>query len=140
MSDGEALAFKFRRLVELREKRDSDKAKAETSEKEYRTHEAELFDEMADGPIQGTIRLDLGEPYGTVAFTPKETPFGRILDNEAAVKYFEEQGMLEEVTRQQFGKQKLNEIVRDFLDQGKPMPPGVDWYAKRGITISRSKR
>lgn len=137
MSDEEQIASKFRRLVELRTNRDERKTAAEVSEKEYRDYESDLFEEIQSGPMQGTRRIDLGEPFGLVAFTPRETTFGRIIDSEAAVEYFEEHGQTEEMTKPQIGKGKLNERVRELLEQGKPLPDGVDFYVNRGITISR---
>jgi hypothetical protein len=137
MSDEEIIASKFRRLVELREKRDINKTAAERSEKEYRAYESELFDEIEEGPGEGTRKFDLGPPHGTVAFTPRETKFGRLLDSEAASEYFEEMDLTEEMTKPGIEKRKLNEYVRELLEQGKPMPPGVDFYVNRGITISK---
>lgn len=137
MSDQERLASSFRRLVELREKRDEDKKSAEASESEYRAYEAELFEELADGPMQGTLRFDLGGEHGVVTFTPRETKFGRIVDVDAAVEFFEKRELAQEMTKPTIEKRKLNEMVRELLEQGKPMPDGIDWYAKRGITISR---
>lgn len=137
MSDQERLASRFRRLVELREKRDETKTSADSAETDYREYEAELFEELEDGPVEGTLRLDLGGSIGVVTFTPRETKFGRIVDADAAATYFEERELAKEFTKPVIEKRKLNELVRDLLEQGKPMPAGVDWYAKRGLTISR---
>lgn len=141
MSDQEAVASKFRRLVELREKRDEDKATAEASEGEYREYEAELWDEVADGPIKGTLKLDLGEPYGIVRFTPRETYYGRVTDLDKALDYFETRAMTDEMTKPKIEKRKLNEMVRELLEsqEGK-LPDGIDFYANRGFTITRTKR
>ena len=137
-SEEERIASRFRRLVELREKRDQDKEQAETSETEYREYEAELLDEIRDSPITGTRRIDLGK-YGTVRFTPRETVYGRIVDADKAIEAFEREGLRENMTKTQISKSRLNEIVRDRLETGQPMPDGVDWYANRGFTITRPK-
>lgn len=137
MSEEEAIASKFRRLVELREKRDETKGAADDAEEEYREYEAELFEEMSNSPIKGTRRIDLGEPYGLVVFTPRETKFGRILNLDDALDYFDQRAMTDEMTKPGIAKRKLNEMVREMLEQGKPLPPGIDWYANRGITISK---
>lgn len=131
------LAAAFRRLVETREKRDQTKLAAENAEKEYRQYEAELFEEITEGPIKGTIRFDLGEPIGVVTFTPRETTYGRIIDTDAALAYFEEHEEVEQMSSRKIEKGRLNAVVRERLEQGKSMPSGIDWYANRGITISR---
>ena len=74
---------KLRLLVELREKRDTDAAAAEASEKAYREHEADVWMALDESPLTGAIKIDLGEPYGVVTFRYRETYYGRILDKEA---------------------------------------------------------
>lgn len=135
--DHEREASQFRRLVELRNERDTTKKKAETAEREYREYEAELYDELEGSPISGSRRIDLGSPHGTIVFTPRETKYGRILDGAEARQWFADRDMLPEVSSPGWSKGKLNALVKEYLEQGKPMPPGVDWYASRGITISR---
>lgn len=137
MNVTEALASKFRRLVELREERDTTKAAAERAEAEYREYEAELFDELAESPLKGSVKLDLGGRFGVVVFTPRETYYGRILDKDKALDYFDRRAMSDELTRTEISKGKLNEIVREFLEHGKALPDGVDFRANRGISISR---
>jgi hypothetical protein len=137
LNEEEVIASKFRRLVELRERRDITKGAADSAEEEYREYEAELFDEMANSPVKGTRRIDLGEPHGLVVFTPRETKFGRILNLDDALDYFEQRQMSDEMTKPGIAKRKLNEMVRELLEQGKSLPPGIDWYANRGITISK---
>lgn len=133
----EVIASKFRRLVELRDERDEDKTRAERSEKRYREYEAELYDELAASPIRGSRKIDLGPELGTIVFTPRETYYGRVLDKDAALDYFDERAMTDEFTRADIAKGKLNAFVRDCIEQGKPLPPGIDFTANRGITISR---
>lgn len=139
MSDdnaAELLTSKFRRLVELRTQRDEDKAVATRSEKEYRSYEAELWEELADSPIQGTIKLDIGGEFGVVTFQPKETYYGRIIDKDAALEYFENRAMVDEFTKPKIEAARVNELVKHHLEDHKPMPPGIDFYAKRFISIS----
>lgn len=137
LTDEEKIASRFRRLVELREDRDEKKTAFDTAEESYREYEAELFDAMKSSPIKGTRRIDLGPPFGLVVFTPRETKFGRILDLDLALEHFEQRAMVESMTKPAIAKRKLNEMVREYLEQGKPMPPGIDWYPQRGITISK---
>lgn len=131
------IASQFRRLVELREKNDETKAAHDAAKEEYREYEAELYEQLEHGPFKGQRKIDLGPPYGTVAFTPRATPYGRVLDKEAALKYFEEREELESMVDSDVVARRLNEIVKDKLEAGETMPPGVDFYYRRGITISR---
>jgi hypothetical protein len=132
-----ALASQFRRLVEARDKRDRDKLAAQKSEDEYREVEGEIFEAMIEGPITSTLRFDFGNELGTIAFTPRETTFGRIIDADAALEFFKERGEKDAMSSRKIEKKKLNGLVRELLEQGKTMPPGIDWYTNRGVTISR---
>jgi hypothetical protein len=142
MSDstlGSDLEVKLRRFVEARTKRDEDKAAAEKSEKEYREQEAELWDELEDSPIEGAIKVNLGPPYGVVAFQPKETYYGRILDEEKALDYFERTAQVDEYTAPKIVKGRVNELVRECLEAGRPTPEGIDFYAQRYVSITKKK-
>lgn len=130
---------KLRRLMEARQQRDEDKKAAEQSEKDYRELEAEVYEELDENPVQGTVKVDLGDPYGVVSFAPRETYFGRIIDEDAAAEYYEQRAMMEEVSAPKFVMRRINEEVRDRIEQGQNMPPGVDFYARRGVTITRQK-
>lgn len=136
---GEEFTQRMRRLMELREKRDTTKLAAETAEKEYRELEGELWDELSESPITGAIKLDLGEPYGKVTFGVRETYYGRVLDADAALEYFENSARIDEFTKPQIVPARVNELVRERLEAGETMPDGIDFYARRYISISRPK-
>jgi hypothetical protein len=125
--------------MELRETRDTAKAALEAAEGEYREAEADVFDAMDEGVVRGAVKVDLGEPYGVVSFQQRETHYGRIYDEEAAIEYYENRAMLEEVSKPKFVKQRISEEVRERLDDGQPMPPGVDYYTRRYVSITRQK-
>lgn len=136
---GSDLAAKARRLFELRETRDADKQRADASDKEYREFEQEFFQVLDDSPVVGALKIDLGGNAGVVSFSPRETYFGRLLDSDKAQDYFESRAMADEMFEPKVAKRRLNEFVRECLDNGTPLPDGVDFYAQRGITISRQK-
>lgn len=135
---------RLRRLMELREAKDEAEKDAKAKAKAFREAEADLFDILTD-PDTGDIRrippVDLGEPFGRVAFQARETPFGRIIPGmeKEAMDYFRERHVLEEFTEPKFAKKRLNELVRERLEDDGQMPPGVDFYHSRGVTITRQK-
>jgi hypothetical protein len=129
----------LRRLMELRETRDEAKKALELAEKEYREAEADLYEQLADGPVTRLPNVDLGPPWGKVSFQARETYYGRVIDEDAALEYFEQRAMADEVSRPKFTMKRINEVVRDCIEQGVTPPPGLDFYANRGITITRQK-
>lgn len=128
---------KLRRLMEARTARDEAKKALEQAEADFREIETEVYEALAN--VKGTIKVPLGEPWGTVSFRQRETYYGRIIDDEAALEYFEQRQMMDELTAPRFVKARLNEIVRECVEQGEAPPPGVDYYANRGVTITRQK-
>lgn len=130
---------KLRRLMETRQARDEAKKGLEIAEEEYRDSESDVYEALEESDVQGTVKVDLGDPWGVVSFRTRETYFGRIIDEEAALEHFERRAMVEEVSAPKFVKRRINEIVRDALEQDGKMPPGIDYYAQRGVTITRAK-
>lgn len=129
----------FRRLMALREARDLAKKAADAAEEEYREAEADAFEALEDSPHAGTVKLDLGEPYGVVSFLPRTTVYGRIIDQDAALEHYENRAMVEEITVPKFSGKRINEEVRNHREQGLPMPPGVTYYERRNVTITKQK-
>lgn len=138
MISEEAVA-KLRRLMEAREKRDTDKKQSEASEKEYREIEAEVHEELAEGPMDRLNGIDLGDPYGKVSFHAKETVYARVIDPDAALEHFEERAMIEEMTQSKIVMARANELVREAKEAGESMPPGLDYYPRRYVQITKQK-
>jgi hypothetical protein len=135
----------LRRLMELREKRDEDKKQATESEKEFRDAEADWFEKLTD-PETGNVRrippVDLGPPWGRVSFQARETAYGRIIPGKEAeaLEYFRARQLVSEMTEPKVKKARLNDLVREALESGDgQMPPGIDFYHNRGVTITREK-
>ena len=130
---------KLRRFLELRDARDTTKVAAEQAEEDYRHAEAELWDNLDESAVKGGIKVDLGEPWGVVRFSPRETFYGRVLDSDAALDYFEQTAQVDEFTKPKIVAARVNELVRERIESGQPMPDGIDWYARRFVAITRTK-
>lgn len=132
---------KLRRLMELREARDSLEKQAKEAKEAYTEAELELFEELDAGPVKRLNNVDLGEPWGKVSFGARETYYGRIIPGmeEEALEHYEQRAMIDQVTAPKFVMKRINEEVRHRREQNQPMPPGIDFYARRGVTITRQK-
>jgi hypothetical protein len=130
---------RFRRFMELREKRDADKLAAEKSEKEYRRAEQDLWDDLEESPIKGSLKVDLGYPYGVVTFGPQLRHYGRIIDIDAAMEYLEQRALVDEFTTPKISAARVNELVRTSLEAKQAPPDGFDFYSKRYVSITRQK-
>lgn len=137
---------KVRRLMETRERRDEAKKALELAEADFRDCEADVYEALESlrdpndlTAKRSAIKIPLGDPWGTVSFCQRETYYGRIIDEDAALDYFESRAMIEEVSAPKFVKKRINELVRTAVEEGEQPPPGIDYYAARGVTITRQK-
>lgn len=129
----------LRGLMDARTKRDEAAKAAKEAEAEYREVEADVHEKLSDGPVSRLNNVDLGDPWGKVSFQAKETNYGRIIDQDAALEHYENRAMVEQVSAPKFVMARINEEVRDCLEQGKQLPPGLDFYTKRFVSITRQK-
>jgi hypothetical protein len=131
---------KFRRLLEARDKHAAADAAAKAAKAELDDIELEVFDMCEEQGIHGTLPVPLGPPYGTVKFKTRATHFAKIINPDDLLEYFENRGMVEEVSAPNFVKKRLHEIVREAADNpAMTLPPGLTYYTNRGMTITRPK-
>lgn len=132
---------KLRRLMELRQDRDEKTQAAKVANEAYIEMELDVYEAFEDDEegVEGTLKVNLGDPWGVVSFRTRETYYGRIIDDEAALEYFAQRAMVDEISAPKFVKKRINEIVRDHIEQGIDMPPGIDYYPQRGMTVTRQK-
>jgi hypothetical protein len=131
----ERLDTKFRELVRLRREHELKKRASETAEKEYRTYEAQLWDEMEDTGQQ-SIKLDLGAD-GVISFVRRETISARILDKDTLLDALEQSALSDEFVTIGFQKARLNSLVNERIKQGRPLPEGCDFASTKRITHSK---
>lgn len=128
---------RVKRLVELRTERDEKKEALKTAEKNYRDFEAELWDDLEETGIKGSIAFDFGGELGEIRIHSNETFYGRIIDEEKALEYLENAGLVDSHTEQKFAAKRLNELVRQWREDEATFPEGIDFRAQRYITISQ---
>jgi|SRR6187402_3425933 len=134
----ETKAF-LRRFMEARVRRDELKKEHDEAKREYTDMELDLFEKLSESGLKGALKIDLGEPWGEIKFAPRETYYGRIIDEDEALAYYEGRSMIDEVSAPRFVMARINEDVRDAVEGNGDMPPGVDFYAQRGVTVTRQK-
>jgi hypothetical protein len=136
VSDLAQFEAKFRRLAELREQRDTDKAALKNSENAYREYEAELLETVADSSLRGSVEFDFGGDLGVIRFQPRGTIYGKVIDKAAALDSLEAEMLKEEMTSEAIEARRLNEYVRDLLERGEELPEGIGFYERKFFTIT----
>ena len=135
----ERLATKARDLVAARERRDETAKIAEAAERAYREKE-DAFWESLDDEEQTTAVFDLGDGVGRVQFQKRETITSRVISGmeDDLREWARENGYEDAIFGEpRIHKRVTNEYVRDWLQAGQPLPPGLDFVARRYVTITR---
>lgn len=95
-----------------------------------------VYDVMKDQGTE-TTTLNLGEGYGRVQLGRRETVRSRVIDLDAALDSFESEARVDEITKTEVRKAQLNELVRERLETGQPLPEGVDFTRTPFIQVTR---
>lgn len=136
MSD--RLDSKVRKLLKLRKANDLAQQDAKQAAADLAEFEAELWSDMEDQGLK-TLTLELGAPHGKVQIQRRETKFSRVLDKGALIQALSEAGIAEELTRPDVRKKQLNEYVRTLLENGSPLPPGLDFTSNKYVSVTRKR-
>jgi hypothetical protein len=126
----------FERLLALRHDRDNMKELADAAEKEYRAHEAIVWEKMENN---GDESLKKTLPSGeTLRVVKRGTIYSRVVDLDTLLDSLEQSGRVEEMTKPAVEKKRLNELVRECLETGSPIPAGADFYERRFLQLTEN--
>lgn len=106
---------------------------------EAENHKNHLEGELIDRLRNEQPPDDLGEGYGKVKFTPMKTIRGKVFDIKAAKRYFEERDDLEGYFDTKPRSKAINDLVKECLETGQPIPDGIEWTEQPYVRVSRKK-
>ena len=132
----ELLETLARRVIDKRadyEKARKEKVKQETLMK---SAEADMNETMAKAKLPGAT-LELGAGYGNVQFNREQKVNSSVFDEPAAIAYFEEKGMGAGYVQGKVRKKPLNQLVREALENGQELPPGVEPRVTKYVKVTR---
>lgn len=112
-------------LAALAEKSAECKKAHDEAKAAYEEAEAALLERMEHEDVP-TIGV------GTTLFTRAETIYGQVQDEAAFLEWAK--GHDEELFETKARKGLVNELVRERLDNGEELPPGVGFYPKTYIS------
>jgi hypothetical protein len=113
------------------------KAKVKAEEAKKRA-EADMNEAMAKAKLPGGT-FDLGSGYGNVQFNREQKVNSSVFDESAAIAYFEKQGMAKGYVEGKVRKKPLNQLVREALENGQELPPGVEPRVTKYVKVTKRK-
>lgn len=128
-----------RELLDAREDYEKKhRIKVDAEKKRDRLQE-ELIERLRKEKLDG-IPIDLGPGYGKVQFTRMKTIRGKVFDVGAAVRALgarkETEGFMETKPRQK----PINDLVKECLETGQPIPDGIEFTEQPYIRVTRRKK
>lgn len=134
--DPRAIA-KLRRLIAAREKVDELEVALEAAKKDKDILDSEVWDMLNEAPMRPPFKFIIdGEE---IIFHNKTTPYGKILDYDKAYEWAREKGWDEALNEDRFVMARVNEEIRERIDDNAEMPPGIGYTEKRWVAITRQK-
>lgn len=115
----------LRALRKAKQDRDTAKQKFEDADSAFRQLQFKVMERMKQKGVE-SMKLD-----GTL-FVPTETVYAQIQDRAEFVAWAEEHD--DELVEPKERKEILNSLVRQRLDDGEPLPPGVTFYVREYIS------
>ena len=114
-----------RELRALKQAAAEAKSAAEDAKDAFEDAQRKFYERLQDEGI-GSIKVD-----GTL-FVPQQTTYHQIQDREAFIAWAEENE--EELLEPKERKSLLNELVKDYIERGEELPPGLGFYVKDYIS------
>lgn len=120
---------KLEHLKALKAQERAHKKVYDDAKAERERFEQELFDEME-------ATNTFGQRVGTANYVLHSTVYGNVTDADTFVDWCKAAGLYDEMFDDSVKKKQLNELVRAALDNNEELPPGVNFYPRRYISIT----
>lgn len=122
----QSLQQDLRQLRRLKEDRDRKKKSYETADEAFKRKQQAVFDRMEAEGMGSMVDKRLG-----VQFVPTETVYGQISDRSEFIEWAKENDI--SLIQHKEREDLLNQLVRERIDNGEPLPPGVTMRVRQYI-------
>lgn len=132
------LETRAREVIDARAEYDAAYKEKAKTEKVKKRVEAEFNEDLKKAKVEGCT-LDLGTGYGKVQFNREQKVNSSVFDEAAAIAYFEEQGLSLGYVEGKVRRKPLNQLVREALENGQELPPGVEPRVTKYVKVTKRK-
>lgn len=127
------------RVIKAREAFEAATRAKTNAESAHKRAQAALWENLNDAD-ETTVTIELGDPYGKVSFTKRETIRANILAERRAeaVASIRASGLADALLSDQpnFNGKALNDHVREWIKNGNPLPDGIDFSSTKYVNVS----
>jgi len=126
-----ALFDKATELIEIR----NEKTKLEFGLDEVRKKKKQVEGELLQMMDQRDLKSFKHKKFGNIIAS--ERIYGKIIDFDKVYEFFEEQGLDKVIFKLKPEKGIINKFVREWQDEGKTLPEGLDFAITRYIGVRK---
>jgi hypothetical protein len=127
----------MRKVIDRRREYEKASAAKTAAGKAKAAAEIEVFEALETMKQNSTGLVDLGQGYGKRRFTRRATDYAQVLDLERAKEAMLAEGYDEAaIVGEKLREKPLNELVRERLENHQELPDGIEFYTRRGVTVS----
>ena len=119
-------------MMELREEKARLKFELDEVSGKERKAQGELLEIMENKEISSFRHKKFGLFSAATRIWAKITDFGK------AKQYFEEQGIDKEMLKLKIESGRLNQLVKEMLDEGKVLPEGIGFSPTKYISVRKA--
>jgi hypothetical protein len=127
------LEEEIRRLAVLRQEKDETRKAADKAKLAYDKAHMALWDRM-DATGVGNITID-----GTLYSFNKPKVHGTVADKSAFYEWAVTEGNAPELFDTEPRQALVSERVRQMIDNGEPLPPGVNFYTEQRVSQRKAR-
>jgi len=124
-----------RKVIELKTKHAELKVESGKIWAEKQQLEEKLIDQMEVLNLQNFRHKELG------LISVGQRIWAVIADREKAQKFFDQEGITDQILenrlKKEGGQKRLNEIVKEHIENGKMVPEGLDFSSRTMIRVSK---
>lgn len=113
----------------LKTRKDRSSKVSKQREATYKEFERDVYHYMERNRLDG-VKSE-GFTFGT-----RSTTMGNVFDQDAFEAWLAENDLLDDYLRKEPQKARINELVRERLDNQQELPPGVNAHAREYVSIT----
>lgn len=113
----------------LKARRDRSTKVSKERDRIFKEYERDVYHYLERNRLDG-VKSD-GYTFGT-----RSTTMGNVFDQDAFEAWLHDNDLMEDYLRSEPQKARLNELVRERLDNKQDLPPGVSAHAREYISIT----
>jgi len=119
------------KLRELKRAAEASQKQADADKADHAQYQEDLFAAMREAGVRSVKTND-------AQFSARSTIYGSVQDIDLFMTWCKQHNVSADYFTDKPSMRRINELVRDRLDAGDEIPPGVGWFPRDYISITEN--